>query len=161
LRKKFRICVPVLMAAAFASAVFAQGRISELRSRFAAESDSVRKAKIMPQLGDAEFQQIQKDIADGRADDALALLRQYLAEAQACEKGLDSSGTDAEKHPSGFKQLQISLQESLRRLNAEVPQLTSDEQTPFRDVHRDISDMDARLIHKLFPHEPVTEPAKP
>lgn len=161
MRKMFRIFVPVLMAAALASAVFAQGRIAELRSRFAVESDSVRRAKMMPQLGDAEFQQIQKDIADGRADDALAVLRQYLAEAQACEKGFDASGIDAEKHPSGFKQLQISLQESLRRLNAEVPQLTSDEQAPFLDIRKEISDMDARLIHKLFPHEPVTESAKP
>jgi hypothetical protein len=161
LRKTLHICAPALMAAVFACAASSQGRIAELRSRFVTESDAVHKAKLMPQLGDAEFQEIHKDMADGRIAEALAVLRQYLAEAQSCEKGLDATGIDAEKHPSGFKQLQISLQESLRRLEGVVPQLTSEEQGPFLEVRKDISQTNVHLIHQLFPHEPPAESGQP
>jgi hypothetical protein len=148
---------PVLFATLLPCSVFAQDRTVELRSHFTAETDPVRKAKLMPPLGDAEFQQIHKDVADSRPDDALTVLKQYLIEAKSCERSLDGSGIDAERHPAGFKQFQISLQESVRRLDTELPLLTSDEQKPFLEIRDTINDMDARLIRKLFPHGPVAK----
>jgi hypothetical protein len=160
--RTLRFCVPVLIVAGCAGAAFSQDRMADLRGRFATEPDPVRQAKMMPQLGDAEFQQVQSQITEGRPEEALAVLGQYWAEAQTCEKGLDARGIDAEKHPSGFKQLQISLQESLRRLDALLPQLISEEQTPFLEIRREISDMDMRLIRRLFPHDPsVGAPKQP
>jgi hypothetical protein len=142
----------VLAGLIFAVPIFSQTGAPELQQRFARESDPVRKAKIMPQLGDAEFQEIHKDIGSDHFADALAALRQYRDQARSCLKGLDATGVDAEKHSSGFRQLQISLRESLRRLDAIIPGLSSDEQSGFTEIRADLDEMSRHLIDELFPH---------
>jgi hypothetical protein len=149
-----RICGPVLAAALLAGPAFSQNRTAELRSEFAKESNAFRKAKLMPRLGEAEFREIADAIAAGRLPDAQAGLERYRAEAEACQKGLDGMGIDAEKHPAGFKQLQISLWESIRRLNHLLEGLTSDEQAPFLAVAKDLEQMDRHVFYELFPRQP-------
>jgi hypothetical protein len=147
-----------LTTALLAGAVLAQDRIADLRARLAREPNPVAKAKLMPDLGDAEFAAIDADVMQERLSEALAILRTYRDEVDTCNKGLDAMKVDAEKHPGGFKQLQISLRESLRRLDAVIVNMTTDEQAPFLEVHRDISEINRHLIQQLFPHE---APAKP
>jgi hypothetical protein len=136
---------------ALASGAFAQDRIAEMRSRFAQETDPVRRAKILPDLGTAEFDQIQKETSQDDFSDAVVVLDSYRDQAQGCLKALDSRGVDAEKHPSGFKQLQISVQESLRRLDTLLPEMTGDDQKPFLAVRKELDDMNRHLIDELFP----------
>jgi hypothetical protein len=147
-----------LTGALLASAVLAQDRIADLRTRFAREPSPVSKAKLMPDLGDAEFAAIDANVVQGRLPEAIAVLRTYRDEVDSCNKGLDAMGVDAEKHPAGFKQLQISLRESLRRLDAVIVNLTTDEQEPFLEVRKDLSEVNRHLIQHLFPRE---APAKP
>ena len=129
----------------------AQDRTSELRARFERETDGVRKAKLMPELGEAQFAEIRQNVRDAKFPEATATLNQYRAEAAACEKALAATGIDAERHPAGFKELEISLRESLRRLNEMTPGITSDERPPFMDAHKELDEMDQRLVHELFP----------
>ena len=154
---------PVLVAALFGSLVFPQDQVTQSRSRFAHESDPVRKARLMPDLGDAEFAEIRKDVEAGHLPDALSVLQEYRDEAQSCVKALGAAGIDAEKHSSGFKQLEISLQESLRRLDALLPNMTVDEQAPFLEVRKDLDNMNRHLIEELFPRRapPAEKPEKP
>jgi hypothetical protein len=147
----------MLAALVLAAPNFGQTAMSELQQRFARESDPVRKAKIMPPLGDTEFQEIQRDIASNHVADGLAVLRRYRDQTRSCLKDLDATGVDAEKHSSGFRQLQISLRESLRRLDAIIPTLT-DEQSGFIEVRAELDEMSRHLIDELFPHG--TRPAK-
>jgi hypothetical protein len=67
----------------------------------------------------------------------------------------------AEKHPAGFKQLQFSLRDSLRRLDMVIVNMTSDEQAPFLSIRSDLGEINVRLIQHLFPHEPPAKPAPP
>jgi hypothetical protein len=145
------MCGIILAALALAGPSFSQNRIADLRQRFAQESDPVRKAKKMPQLGEAEFQQIQKDVASEEFADALALLRQYRGEVQSCLQGLDATGTNAEKHSSGFRQLQISLRESLRRLDTMIPVISPEAQSGFIEERTSLNEMNKHLIEELFP----------
>jgi hypothetical protein len=140
-----------------------QDQISTFRSRLEHDPDPVHKARIMKELGDAEFQQIQKDLAAGDDPDAVAVLEKYQAEAQGCVKDLDAKEIDAEKHPNGFKQLQVSIRQSLRRLDDILPSLTADEQKPFLEVRKQLEHLDRHLIRELFPRQPGAEspPAKP
>jgi hypothetical protein len=138
-------------------AVYGQDRLADLRSRFSHESDPVRKAKLMPDLGNAEFREIESDLLAERLPDALTVLQQYRDEAQSCEKELDAKNVDAEQHPAGFKQLEFSLRESLRRLDDLLVTLTRDDQVPFQAVRNDIDDMNRHLIHELFPRQPSTD----
>ena len=146
-------------AAIFAGAAFAQASVAELRARFAAERDPVKKAKIMPKLGDAEFQEIGADFAGGKFQEALGVLREYRDEAQSCALTLDATNINPEKHSSGFKELQISSRESLRRLDELLSHVTPDEQAPFQDMRKSLVDLNRHLFQELFPDQPPAEGA--
>lgn len=159
--------VSVAAAALFAAVLFGQtlspNAAADLRARFAKETDPVRRARLMVPLGDAQFQEIQRQTAEGDYSAALELLEQYRDEAQDCLKGLDAKEPDPEKHPSGFKQLQISLRASLRRVDDIIVGLAGDEQKPFVELRKELEQMERHLIRELFPRQPGTEsePPKP
>jgi hypothetical protein len=135
-----------------------QNTTAELRSKFSNEADPVRKAKLLVPLGEAEFRDILKDTDSENFADALTIFQQYRDEAQACQKALEGKESDPEKHPNGFKQLQISLRQSLRRLSDIIVDLPADDQKPFLDLRRDLEQMDRQLIHELFPRRPEPAP---
>jgi hypothetical protein len=140
----------------------AQDRTAQLRSLFEQQAGAIEKAKLMPRLGEAEFRDARNEIALGRLPQATAILAQYRDQAQLCAQGLETAGRDAEKHPAGFKQLQISLRQSLRRINEILVGLPADDQAPFLAVHKDLDELNRRLIRKLFPRQPVDDrPGKP
>jgi hypothetical protein len=134
-----------------------QNTTEGFRTKFTHESDPIHKARILIQLGDAEFRDIQTEVGTDNAQGALAILQQYRDEAQACQKALEATGRDPEKHPNGFKELQISLRESLRRLDHIIADLSGDDQKSFRDVREDLEQMDLKLIHQLFPRRPEAQ----
>jgi len=138
--------------------LWAQSRSEELRVRFAGETDPVRKAKMMPQLGNAEFREIDAAFAAGNSREALVVLREYTQQVRICEQDLDAKGINAEKHPAGFKQLQISMRQSLADLDGLLPSLPSDEQTPFVEVRKNLERLNRHLIRELFPGQPGNEP---
>ena len=149
-----RLWAPFVAAAILASSAFPQDRIEALRARFAHEPNPVQRAKLMPQLGEEEFRTIGAAVAAGRLPDALATLNHYRSEVRLCEKGLEASGINAEKHSAGFKHLEISLREALRDLDELIVGLPVDEQPPFVDARKELSEISQRLMHRLFPHEP-------
>jgi hypothetical protein len=131
--------------------VVQQDRVAQYRARFDRESDPVHKAKLMVHLGAAEFDQIEKQLSSGDSAGALNGLREYEGQASSCEKALDARGIDPEKHPAGYKELQISVRESLRRLDNMMVNLTGDEQPPFREIRKSLDDLNRDLIKELFP----------
>ena len=142
-----------------------QNDTAALRLKFAHETDPVRKAKLLVPLGDAEFRDMQKEISSDHLEEALVIVRQYRDEANSCKKALEEKVADPEKHPNGFKQLQISLRQWLRRLGDIIVDLAGDEQKPFVALREDLEQMDRQLIHELFPRRPEAEqesqPGKP
>jgi hypothetical protein len=163
----FRVAGIALIISAAPGAMQTQDRTAEFRSKFVHQTDPIQKAKLLPQLGDAEFREIQKETGAGNLPAALEILQQYREEAQTCEKALDANGRDPERNPNGFKQLQISVRESLRRLDDLLVGLSADDQKPFLDIRKDLDEMNRQLIHELFPRRPEghavppPEPAKP
>jgi hypothetical protein len=156
-----RISALVVAIVMFASVAIAQGKVAELRARLAQEPNAVNKAKLMPQLGDAEFAEIDADVTKGKLPEALDILQHYRDEVESCDKALTATGADAQKHPAGFKQLQFSLRDSLRRLDAVIVNMTSDEQAPFLAIRGDLSEVNLRLIQTLFPHETPAKQESP
>jgi hypothetical protein len=155
---KIRIVAIALAAAFMSGCAFAQDRFADIRGRIAHEPNPVNRAKLMPQLGDAAFVQIESDVMQDKIPDALEALRAYRDDLVACDKALDATGIDPEKHPSGFKQLQFSLRDTLRRLDGVIANMTTDDQASFVDVRKELSELNTHLIEQLFPHAP---PAKP
>lgn len=152
-----------LAIANLSAPIIPQQALAQIQSHFDRASGPVHKSKIMPRLGDAEFQVIQSDIAAGDLFQAVAVLEKYRDQVQLCQKGLDGMGADAEKASSGFKELQISLRRSLRQLDEIILGLSPDDQKPFEDVRRDLDRINRHLIQELFPRNPGggAEPMKP
>ena len=158
---KVRVVAIVLAAAAISGGAMAQDRLADLRARLSHEPNPVNRAKLMPQLGDAEFADIDADVMQGQTPEALATLQSYRDEVESCDKALDALGQDAAKHPNGYKQLEFSLRDSLRRLDAVIVNLTGDEQPPFLAIRKELNETHAHLIEHLFPRDPRTKPAPP
>jgi hypothetical protein len=156
-----RLAWPTAILALTPVCLLAQDRISEFRTRFAQETDALHRAQAMPKLGEAEFDEITKNVDTGKLPTALAVLKEYRDEIQSCEKGLDARKIDAERHPKGYKQLEISLRQALRKLNNLLVGFTADEQAPFLEVRSDLEESNRHLIRSLFPKGPNDDTAPP
>jgi hypothetical protein len=159
--EKFLILTPVLAVALLPGWALGQNEVQDFHARFIRDTDSMHRARMMPQLEEAEFQAIAKDTDDGKFPEALALLQEYRDEIETCEKDLDAKHIDAEKHPNGFKQLQFALRASLRHLDALLVSFTEDEKMPFLKLRGDLEQLDRHLIRKLFPSAQNGNPILP
>jgi hypothetical protein len=135
-----------------------QSHVAQYREQFRRENDPVRKAKLMPRLGDAEFESIRSDAEAGEYDTALQILQNYRDEIASTQKALEGRGIDPEKKPAGFKELQISVRESLHRLSEILAGMTADHQAPFESVRKDLEQINRSLVHELFPRQPGSSP---
>ena len=140
-------CAPLLL----------QTRTTDFLTRFEHETDPVHRAKLMPRLGDEQFHEIAKEISDGNLPEALTILKKYHDEVALCTKELDAKVSDPEKHSGGFKELEISVRQSLRRLDELLVSMTGEEQKPFLEVREDLDRMNRHLVRELFPRQPVPE----
>lgn len=150
----FRIAGPVLALSLMFGAAFSQNQIAEYRLRFEQDANPVHRAKLMRNLGRAEFKAIEKDMTAGYTDRALTGLREYVEQAKICEAGLDAKHVNPENHPAGFKELQFSLRDSLLRLDSLLSGMPSTEQEPFLTARKDLDTINRHVIRELFPRQP-------
>jgi hypothetical protein len=85
---------------------------------------------------------------------SLHTLEQYRDEIQHMAEVLKSTGVDAEKKPAGFKELQISIRENVRRIDDLILSLPVDKRPFFREVRTDLVKTQNELIDALFPRKP-------
>jgi hypothetical protein len=150
--------VGFFLVALVAGSLLAQDRTAQLRARFEKENDPVRKARMVALLADSEFRNMHEKIDAGDLAGAAEIAGRVRDEAQTSKKLLDAKSRDAEAHPDGYKQLEISVRESVRRLDDIMVGLAKDEQVPLADVRKDLDELDRQMIHQLFPKRP--EPAE-
>jgi hypothetical protein len=148
----------VFLVALVAGSLLAQDRTAGLRSRFEKETDPVRKARQVALLADSEFRDMHEKIDAGDLAAAGEIAGRVRDEAQTSKKLLDAKSRDAEAHPDGYKQLEISVRESMRRLDDIMVSLAQDEQAPLAEVRKDLDELDRQMIHQLFPKRPETTP---
>ena len=144
----------LVLSLALGSSFLQVDRTAELRSKFSKENNPVRKAKILPQLAESEFQQIQAQLKADNAAEAAAIVKQMAEEASMCRDALDAKVKKPEDHPDGYRQLQISVRQSLRRIDDIMSGLSGDEQGPFREARAELDDVDRGLLRELFPTRP-------
>jgi hypothetical protein len=156
----FRFSGLALSAVLASSSFPAQDRTAGLRARFCKETDPVHKAKLLTQLSDSEFREIQTLLGAGNLTDASPIANQLADEAESTVKALDARGRDAEKHPEGYKQAEMSVRGSLRRIDNILIELSGDDQKPFLEVRNRLDELEKQLIRELFPHRPDAPPAQ-
>ncbi|MFZ0038063.1 MAG: hypothetical protein WAK91_11615 [Candidatus Acidiferrales bacterium] len=141
-----------------------RARVEEFKARFDSEPDPVRKAKLIEKLGDYQFDQIRRQVEAGDLDQSVSILSGYRDECASLHKSLRATGVDPEKRPSGFKQLEFSVRESLTRLQDIMAGLPKDDQKRFVEMRTELEGLDHQLILELFPRQsksPGKETAKP
>ena len=109
------------------------------------------KAKILAKLGRYEVEQAHADLKADKDEESLADLEHYRDQVESTVQGLSGLGVNAEQHPSGFKELQISLRETLRHIDELILQLPLDKRAWFQAVRSDLGKSQNYLIEALFP----------
>jgi hypothetical protein len=152
-----------LMAGVFlCGSLSAQDRMAEDLARYEHETDPVRKARALAKLGDAQVDLARKQLKDDEVT-SLHTLETYRDEVHDTVAALNGMGVDAERKPAGFKELQISLRETIRRIDDLILTLSVDKRPFFRVVRNDLFMDQNQLIDELFPRKadhnsPKTEP---
>jgi hypothetical protein len=166
-----RVALPLLMAAFCGVAVLgvrAADKLSELQSRFDSETNGVHKAKMLQRLGDAEFEEATRA---GKADDYNTvglIMEKYRDNVRAASEALEKESPDGERHPSGYKQLEMHVQKGLRQVEEILLLAPAEFKPPLQIVRKDLLALDDKLLRALFPrrHEnkapaPAAPPANP
>jgi hypothetical protein len=128
--------------------------VHTLQARFDHERNSVHKAKLLERLGDAQLEETRRASQVNDYKTIGLVMEKYRDNARAAVDALKKDHPDAERHTSGFKQLQIHVHKSLREVD-EVLVIAPDEyRPPLELVRRDLANIDDELLELLFPRHP-------
>jgi hypothetical protein len=149
-----KIRIAVIAALALCAPLAAQDRMAEDLSKFQHETDPVRKSRVLAKLGDEQVDLAKRQLKAEDDVGSLHTLEQYRDEVHDLVSALHGLGVDAERKPAGFKELQISLRETIRRIDDLILTLSVDKRPFFRAVRNDLFADQNELIDALFPRKP-------
>jgi hypothetical protein len=129
----------------------AQETRAKYEAQYQLEHDPMARAKILAKLGHYEVDQARSDLKADKDEQSLADLERYRDQVETAVQALAATGVNAEQHPSGFKELQISLRETLRHIDEMILQLPLDKRPWFQAVRSDLARSQNSLIEALFP----------
>ncbi len=132
--------------------------LAQLQERFDRETDGVKKAKLMQKLGDAQFDAERAAAKSGDYSSVGLMMEKYRDNVRAAIAALKKAHPDAEKHSSGYKQLEIHVGKGLREIHDVILSVPEDFRPPMQLVEQDLKDMDLELLHLLFPRRPGEQP---
>lgn len=135
-------------------------RSAEDLAKYQHETDPVHKARDLAKLGEEQIDVARKQLKAGDDVASLHTLEQYRDEVAETVSALKGLGVDAEKKPAGFKELQISLRGTIRRIDDLIFTLEVDKRPFFRAVRNDLQIEQNDLFDLLFPRRPDKNPAK-
>jgi hypothetical protein len=156
-----KIYTAAFAALALFAPLAAQERQGVNQSRYDQETDPVRKARALVKLGDDQIDEARKQLKNGDEVASLHTLEQYRDEVQHVAELLKATGVDPEKKPAGFKELQISLRQTVRHIDDLILTLPVDKRPFFREVRTDLINTQNELIDALFPRQLDRNPKKP
>jgi len=155
-----KIRIAVIAGLALSASLAAQDRLAQDLAKYQAETDPVRKSRALVKLGDEQVDFARRQLKAEDEVASLGTLEQYRDEVKTTVAALQATGVDAERKPAGFKELQISLRETIRRIDELILTLPVDKRPFFREVRNDLFAYQNELIDDLFPRKPDRNPPK-
>jgi hypothetical protein len=150
-----RLAAMVTIVFLVANAFAATEDVSALQTRFDRETNSLRKAKLLEKLGDAQLEVTRRASHDSDYKTVGLVMEKYRDNARAAVDALKKDHHDAEHHTSGFKQVQFHVHKSLREVDEMLVIAPDDYRPPLELVRRDLASIDDELLELLFPtHRP-------
>jgi hypothetical protein len=138
-----------------------QERLGQYKTQFDNEKDPVRKAKILVKLSESQFRQIRSEADSGKAEDGLKDLELVRDECISTHEALKATAVDPERKSAGFKELEISVRESLHRLREILAGLGGEDEQHYAKVRGQLEQLNNELIKELFPRQPGARPQNP
>ena len=149
-----KIRVVAIVALALCALVSAQDRLALDQAKYQHETDAIRKSRALVKLGDDQIELATKQLKMNDEVAALHTLEVYRDEVHGMVAALNGMGVDPERKPAGFKELQISLRGTIRRIDDLILTLPVDKRPFFREVRNDLFTDQNQLIDDLFPRRP-------
>jgi len=143
------------------SPAVAQQTVAELQAHFDRESNSVKKAKLLVKLGEAQFEQARRAGKEGDNNTVDGTLEKYRDNVRAALEALKKQHADAEKHSNGYRQMEIHVKEGIREVEDSMLAAPAPYKPPLQIVRQDLIAMDEELIRLLFPHRPADKQLTP
>src|SRR5215472_15592048 len=141
------------------SPAVAQQTVAEWQSHFDRESNSVKKAKLLVKLGDAEFEEARRAEKAGDNNAVDATMEKYRDNVRAALDALKKQHPDADKHSNGYRQMEMQVKQGIREVEDSMLAATPAYKPPLQLVRQDLIAMDDEMIRMLFPLRPA--PVKP
>jgi hypothetical protein len=156
-RSHWKLLVFVGFLLPLAYPVWAQS-IAQLQAQFDREPDSVRKAKLLVKLGDAQFEETRRAGAAGDNNAVGFTLEKYRDNVRAAIDALKKQHPNAEKHSNGYRQLEIHVRKGIREVEESMLAAPVPYKPPLQIVRQELVAMDEELIKLLFPKRPADQP---
>lgn len=128
--------------------------INQLQARFDRENNSVRKAKLLEKLGDAQLEETRRASRANNYTTLGLVMEKYRDNARAAVDALKKDHPDAERHTGGYKQLQIHIHKAIRDVDEILVIAPEEYRPPVEIVRRDLAALDDELLNLLFPRRP-------
>jgi len=158
-RAPFWICAAALGALLVCTgARFAVETLAQLQERFDREPDGVKRAKILQKLGDAQFDAERSAAKSGDYSSVGLMMEKYRDNVRVAVETLKKTHADAERHSSGYKQLEMHVGKGLREVHDVILSVPEDYRPPMLLVEQDLKDLDLELLRLLFPRRPGEQP---
>jgi hypothetical protein len=141
------VCAMLLLAGTLAGL----DKVGELQEHFDKQAHVGGKVKALDKLADAQFDAGRKASAAGDFISVGLILEKYRDNVRTCFELLKKQEPDADKHPAGYRQLELQTRKGIREVEDTLLTAPPEVRPPLELVHQDILDMDNELIHLLFP----------
>lgn len=155
-----RVALPILLAA-LCGAAGAADKLSDLQARFDGETNGVHKAKMLQKLGDAEFEEADRAEKSGDYTTVDLIMEKYRDNVRAASGAIEKENPDGERHPNGYKQLEMHVQKGLRQIDELLLIAPPEFKPPLQLVRKDLLSLDDKLLRSLFPRRHENKPPAP
>jgi hypothetical protein len=155
----FALCWLLLFSPA--RTVFSGETLEELQRRFDNEADGVNKARMLRKLGDAQFLREREAAKAGDFSTAGLIMEKYRDNVRAALEAVKKVHPDGERHPNGYKQLEMHIEDGLREVQDLLASAPEPYQPPLQIVKADLLELDKETLHRLFPRRPGEKPLPP
>jgi len=135
--------------------------VAELQAKFDRESNSVKKAKLLVKLGDAQFEEARRAEKEDDHNTVDSTMEKYRDNVRAALEALKKQHADAEKHSNGYRQMEIHVKLGIREVEDSMLAAPAPYKPPLQIVRQDLMAREEEMIRLLFPHRPADKPVPP
>ncbi len=155
--------VPASAVTGFAQRPAPAPSVAELQTRFDREPNSVRKAKLLAKLGDAQFLESRRAQKSEDYVAAVLVLEKYRDNVREAIAEAVKQHPDAEKESNGYRIIEFHVRAGLREADEAIRIVPPEYQPPLHLVRDDLAGFQDKLLRLLFPRRPGEKraPAKP